>query len=286
MALFSIHFDGPITVDHKVPVRVLANTYEHMQRAIDRAYLIEKHGEVWKHARLKGNEYADTEFLALYPREGGIVLDAVRAGAEGIIDRIAAAVSPVFEKAIESGGDYTKSLAVQYGERIEYISDMGSDTQTFEHLLANRPASWSVAYSNRSIVKEISPLVGLIKREEGSIVDLNLVGSRTYPQMTFTPEVSRRFSAIVSAKTLASPIRVRVKIRALDRGNSRTMPSAKIENLTTGREVALHMLERDDFNVLHPLHDGREIEIYAAPLMEALGFDLYGGDLVFLDTVG
>lgn len=285
MALFSIHFDGPITVDHKVSVRVLAGTYEHMQRAIDRAYLIEKHGEVWKHARLKGKEYAETEFLALYPREGGIILDAVRAGAEGIIDRVAAAVFPVFEKAIESGQDYSKSLATQYSERIGYISDMGADTQSFEDLLNNKPASWAVAYSNRSIVKEISPLVGLIKRDEGSIVDVNLVGSRTYPQMTFTQDTAKKFSAIVSQKTLAAPLRVRVKIRALDRGNSRTMPSAKIENVVTGREVILHLHEREDFNLLHPLHDGREIEIYASPLMEALGFDLYGGDLVFLDTV-
>ena len=39
MATFSVHFDGPITVEHKVSIRVLAKTYEHMQRAIDRAYV-------------------------------------------------------------------------------------------------------------------------------------------------------------------------------------------------------------------------------------------------------
>lgn len=285
VAQFSVHFDGAITVHHMVSVRVLANTYEHMQRAIDRAYLIEKHGAVWKHARLKGREYADTEFLALYPREGGIILDAIKDGAEGIIDRIAAAVAPVFEKSIESGGDFAKSMAQQYDDRIGYVSDMGKDTQTFEHLLQNKPASWPIAYSNRSIVKEIAPLVGLIRRDEGSVVDLTLVGSRTYPNFVFTPEIAVNFGRIASERTLASPVRVKAIIRSLDRGNKRTMPSAKIENLATGREVLLHIYQRSDFDVLHPLHDGREIEIYACPLMEALGFDLYGGDLVFLDTV-
>ena len=285
MALFSIHFDGSITVDHQVSVRVLANTYEHMQRAIDRAYLIEKHGEVWKHARLKGKEYADTEFLALYPREGGIILDAVKKGAEGIVDRIAAAILPAFEKSIQAGGDYSKSMAEQYTDRIEYIEGMGRDTQSFEALLANRPEAWATAYSNRSVLKEIAPLVGQIRRDEGSTVDINLVGTKTYPQLTFTPAIAKNFNAIASQRTLASPVIVSARIRSLDRGNSRTMPSAKIENLATEREVILHLHERSDFDVLHPLHDGREIRIYACPLMEALGFDLFGGDLVFLDLV-
>lgn len=285
MAQFSIHFDGSITVDHKVSVRVLANTYEHMQRAIDRAYLIEKHGEVWKHARLKGSEYSDTEFLALYPREGGIILDAIKNGAEGIIDRIAAAVTPVFEKSIESGGEFSKSMAQQYDERIGYISNMGRDTQSFEDLLHNKPQSWPIAYSNRSIVKEIAPLVGLIRRDEGSVVDLTLVGSKTYPKLIFTPQIAINFGRIASERTLASPVKVRARIRSLDRGNKRTMPSAKVENLATEREVLLHLHQRSDFDLLHPLHDGREIEFYACPLMEALGFDLFGGDLVFLDMV-
>jgi len=36
-AVFSIHFDGPIVTEHKVSLRVMSKTYEHMQRAIDRA---------------------------------------------------------------------------------------------------------------------------------------------------------------------------------------------------------------------------------------------------------
>lgn len=46
-AVFSVHFDGPITVDHKVSLRVMAKTYEHVQRAIDRAYLLEVRGQIF-----------------------------------------------------------------------------------------------------------------------------------------------------------------------------------------------------------------------------------------------
>ncbi|MBN5088842.1 hypothetical protein JY460_12105 [Stenotrophomonas maltophilia] len=286
MALFSIHFDGAITVDHKVSVRVLANTYEHMQRAIDRAYLMEVHGQVWKYARLKGEQYAATEFVAEYPREGGIILDAVRDGAEGIIDRIASAVLPVFEKAIEEGGQYGASLAEQYAQRVQYVSEMGNATQSFESLLADPPESWARAYSNRSIVKEIDPLVGVIRRSEENIADLSLVGSRVYPQLRFTPRIAAKFHAIAAERMLGPALIISARIRTLDRGNKRVMPSAKIENLATGREVTLHMHERADFDDLHPLHDGREIKIFASPVMEALGFDLYGGDLVYLDAVG
>ena len=67
MATFSIHYDGPITFEHKVTVRVMARTYEHMQRAIDRAYLFNKYGNVWKHARLKAADYEFVDFIAEYP---------------------------------------------------------------------------------------------------------------------------------------------------------------------------------------------------------------------------
>ncbi|MDV2452935.1 hypothetical protein [Xanthomonas hortorum] len=283
MSLFSVHFDGGMTVDHKVSVRVMSRTYEHMQRAIDRAYLINKHGQVWKHARLKGKEYAETDFIAEYPREGGIIIDAVKRGAEAIVDRIAASVIPVFEASSQHGIVLAESIAEQYQDRLGYVSSMGRDAQTFESLLERPPSTWAPAYSNRSIVKEIDPLVGLVSREEGSCVDLRFVGSRTYPDLRFTPSIARNFHLLASQRQLATPVIVNAKIRALDRGNKRTMPSAKIENLATGREVLLHLQERSDFELLHPLHDGREIKIYVSPLTEAMGFDLYGGDLVFLD---
>jgi hypothetical protein len=117
LATFSIHFDGPITIDHKVTIRTLANTYGHMQSAIDRAFLIEQYGNAWKHARLKAAQYRETDFIALYPREGGIILDAVRAEANQLIDRIANSIRPVFESATRQGLEQHASLADQLSDR-------------------------------------------------------------------------------------------------------------------------------------------------------------------------
>lgn len=118
MATLSIHYDGPITDEHRLSVRVMAKTYEHAQRAIDRAFLVERYGDVWKHARLKKAQYAETKFLAEYPKEGGIILDMVRVGAGPIVDRIAAAIRPVYEEAAKDGLKQLASLDEQLKERV------------------------------------------------------------------------------------------------------------------------------------------------------------------------
>lgn len=136
MATFSVHFDGKITTNHKVPIRVLARTYEHMQRAIDRAYLINIHGEVWKHARLKHHQYQETDFIAEYPREGGIILDAIREHAGPIVDRIAQAIKPIFARATEGGLEEYLNFATQLGQRQEYVRRMGINSPAFEDVAA------------------------------------------------------------------------------------------------------------------------------------------------------
>lgn len=284
MAQFSIHFDGPIVIDHKVSIRVLANTYEHMQRAIDRAYLIEKHGDVWKHARLKAKEYQETEFIAAYPREGGIILDATRAGANALMDRLASAIRPVFEQAVAHGLEQHDSIDRQLGKRMEYIKGMAANTPTFESVAASPPPNWANAYSNRSIVKEVDQLVNQITptRISGSSVEIALIGDRSHLPFAFTPAIAGRFHKLASQRELGAPMIVTARIRSLDRGNRYAKPSAKILNLTTNREVSLLLSGEANCNELHPYHNGKEVTLYACPIIEALGFDLNGGDLMFL----
>jgi len=112
-----------------------------MQRAIDRAYLINTYGDVWKHARLKAQQYSDTEFLAAYPREGGIFLDAVREGAGPIIDRIAADIRPVFEAAVGDAVQNFQRIDVQLRQRTEYVAQVGQDIATFDQVAAHPPRS-------------------------------------------------------------------------------------------------------------------------------------------------
>lgn len=287
MAIFRVHFDGPITVEHKVSVRTLAKTYEHMQRAIDRAFLIEHHGSVWKHARLTARQYQETEFIADYPVEGGIVLDAVRNGAEALIDRIAIAVRPVFEGAVDQAMRQHDAIETQLAHRRDRVRNMRRNTQTFEQVAENPPAGWADAYSNRSIVKEIDQLVAQITpdRVEGSVAEITLAGRRPHLPFEFTTEVAKRFHRLAAERQLGPAMIVTSVIRTLDRGNRYAKPSAKILNVATKREVTLHLSNRDDFDALHPFHNGQEVELYVSPIIESLGFDLNGGDLMFLSVV-
>lgn len=288
MATFSIHFDGPITVEHQVSIRVLSKTYEHMQRAIDRAYLISLHGEVWKHARLTAEQYQETEFIAAYPREGGIILDAVRlAGGGPLMDRIANAIRPVFESASNNAVNSHASLASQLIERKAYVQGVARNTPEFGEVFENPPPGWAPGYSNRAIVKEIDQLVGQIapERLEGSIAEVTLHGLETHLPFEFTQEIARRFHYIASKKELGSPLIVNARIRSLDMGNKYAKPNAKIFNIDTGREVSLKLRSLDDFYELQPHHSEVPVRLYASPIIEALGFDVYGGDLQYLSVL-
>lgn len=287
MATFSIHFDGPITTDHKVPIRVLARTYEHMQRSIDRAYLISLYGEVWKHARLTDDQYSETEFIAEYPREGGIILDAVREGAGAIIDKIAEAIAPVYESAIRQGIAEHEEIAQQYQERLDYVNAMRRNTQTFDQLLESPPAGWTDAYSNKSIIKEIDQLVNQVSPErlDGSTVDLTLIGNKAHLPYEFDGPRAKLFHKLASKRDLAAPVIVNAIIRSLDRGNRHTKPNAKILNIATNREVVLRLQSIKDCDILHAHHNGQPVELFACPIVEALGFDVHGGDLMFISVV-
>lgn len=284
MATFNVHFDGAITFEHKVSVRVLSNTYEHMQRAIDRAYLIEVHGQVWKHQRLTAEQYQDTDFLALYPEEGGIHLAAFREGAERVVDRIYAAIRPVFEEATQEAITVHASMSQQLGERRQYVQQMGPNTQSFEDVQAHPPVDWATNYSNRSIVKEIDQLVSQVApdRVAGSTIDITLHGQQTHLPLQFNAEIARRFRKVASQRELGAAILLNANIRSLDRGNRTTKPSAKIVNLHTNREVSLHLSGMEDFDQLHPHHGSAEVLLFVCPIIEARGFDLHGGDLMYL----
>lgn len=284
VARFGIHFDGPITVEHRVSIRVLSKTYEHMQRAIDRAFLIEHYGEVWKHARLTDEQYAETEFIAEYPREGGIHLDAIREGAGAIIDRISASIAPIFERSIQQGLDDYAGLAQQHADRLEFVRARGRVVQTFDQLTENPPAGWSEAYSNKSVIKEVDQLVSQIAPERlaGSTVELSLAGNRPFQRYEFDAQRAKRFHQLSSRRDLGEAIRADVIIRSLDRGNRYTKPNAKILNRATNREVALHLRTLDDCDTLHRYHNGQPVQLYVCPIVEALGFDIHGGDLMFI----
>lgn len=288
VATFSVHFDGDITINHQVSIRVLGNTYTRMQSALDRAFLIEKYGRVVKYERLTREEYEETDFIAEYPQEGGIILDAVREGAEGVVDRIYGAVNYIYQKAVDRAFDEHGSIAQQLEGGRDYVNRVGERTPEYKQYLEDRSADWRDAYSNRSIVKEIDPLVNQISRSDlqNSTVELLLVGSQANLPLQFNRGIAKSFHKIAADRQLGPPMIVHVWIRSLDIGNKNTKPSAKIYNFSSGREVVLNLFDQQGFDALHPYH-GLEagVRIYVCPIMEAGGFDIEGGDLMFLRVV-
>lgn len=290
MAIFSVHYDGPITIEHKISVRVMARTYEHMQRAIDRAYLFNKYGNVWKHARLKAADYEFVDFIAEYPREGGIILDAVKAGqrvASELIDRIGSAIAQPFEDALNGQVEEAAHIAQEMAERRNYVAQMQQRTMTFNDMLGHPPEAWARRYSDRSILKEIDQITFPLSspKLEGSTVELLFSGTRLHPVYLFDSRIARNFHAIVARRELGPAVIVNARIRDLDRGNQYVHPKAKIQNLDSGREVTLHLANVGDAEALHPHHMQDHVQIYACPFIEGGGFDMQGGDLYFVGVV-
>lgn len=286
IAKFRVHFDGPITVDHKVSLRVLSKTYENMQRSIDRAYLVEKYGHVWKYARLKSEDYLETDFLAEYPLEGGIILDAVKDGAGKIIDSIANTIRAPYERALIQGEEFKASLDAQLHDRREYAFRRKDTLERYEELLKDPDSRYVRAYSERSVAKEIVQLVSQVDNSSvnGSYVEIDLYGTKQHPRYIFDRNVAANFKKIVSDRELGAPLVIPVAVRLLDKGNNYQGAKAKVLNLATGREEVLYLSGQADFDKLHPLHKMKCVYIVACPVVEFGAFDPQGGDLFFIDV--
>lgn len=94
----SLHFKGEIVLEHQVSARTLGKSLMHAQNAIDRAFLDLKYGNLWKHARMRGDDYLSADFIALYPEEGGFVQKLLSESGKAIVDRISAALMPAMVK--------------------------------------------------------------------------------------------------------------------------------------------------------------------------------------------
>lgn len=287
MAYFSIHFDGDITNNHKLPVRVLGKTYSCMQSAIDRSHLINTYGNVWKYAKLKSFQYPEAEFIAHYPREGGIWLDTVKAGAEAVIDKINSTIAPLYERAQQQGVDDAGSFLGQIAERKEHVDGMRLRVPIYQEWQMDKRDEWASAYSSRSVAKEIDQLVSQVsaKHLHNSTVQIQLMGSRPYPIYEFDSVKAKRFHRIVSLREVGPAVRLRIRVTVLDRGFNARNPSAKAVNLANNREFALYIVREGGADDVHQIHDNGQYEIYAAPVMEANGFDVNRGDYVFLGIV-
>jgi hypothetical protein len=282
------HYDGPIAENHQITVRTLGNTLSHLQSAIDRAYIDLTYGAVAKHARLKSQDYALTDFKVGQPADGGYILDLINAGPLKIVDRVNAALSRAFNEAANEALPFAESLVQQAAHRTEAVE---RGAQVPVDLAQRVPAAdqngQRVRYADRAINRELDQVLAQIRidRYGGSTLDLQLTGDRAHPIYSFNRDRAERFHQVVAARTLGAPVRLTVKLRALDGGTQASHPVGKAIHVDTGKAFVLHFKSAEDFNSVVPFmraNNRPPVSIVACPVLEYGVFDPDAGDMFFI----
>lgn len=286
----SIHFDGPIAQNHTVQLRTFSRTLDHMQTAIDRAFLDLKYGAIWKNARLKDEDYAPTDFLLQQTREGGFISDLVGSTeGEPIIDRIYEAVMPAYEASKRPAIEEPEKLVDQAEKRRRHYKAGAQKPIPYEVLIDNPDAKQTNPYGDRSIVKEFDQIAAAIRARDndGSVVEIDLYSTRSLPKFIFDFPTASAFHKIVSVRTLGDPVEISVTLRGLDAGGA-GVSKAKVSNLHSGKEFNLHIHTERGFGSLRKYlkkKDPPVFKIVACPVLEYGAFDPLAGDMYFIAIV-
>lgn len=287
------HFDGPIAENHQLPLRVLGNTLFHFQSAIDRAHLDVRYGSVWKHARLRQEDYLETEFTVGRPADGGYVLDFWNETGAPIVSRISSAVRSAFEAPWREGANETESIADQVETRLTQLGQGVYQGRTLAAYIDDPRRDDLRKYGDRSIAKEVDKVLVPIRRKANEALEgenslelrFDFEGRRP-SQFRFTRGEAVKFHHVVSRRELGEPLLYRGRLRALDRGNHFQSPRAKLTLLENQRDVVLHVQDRVAYQELAPYMQGeQDVSIYACPILEFGAFEPNSGDIYFIALV-
>jgi hypothetical protein len=288
--LISIHFDGPIAAKHAVQLRTFSKTLGHVQTAIDRAHLDIKYGNVWKNARLKDEDYAETDFLLQQTRLGGFIADLLGDKDSGdVIRRIHNAVLPAYEQAQAVVVPEQPKLVEQAEQRRRHFKSGAQEALPYAELIDNPDPLQTRAYGDRSIVKEFDQIASAIRARDGdgSIVEIDLYADKALPKFVFDAATSAKFHSVVSTRNLGDPVRLTITLRGLDSGNG-GISKAKATNLLSKKEFNLHIHTDRGFGSLRKYLKKRNpppFTIVACPVLEYGAFDPLAGDMYFLAIV-
>lgn len=289
-ASITIHFDGSIAYDHRVSVRTLGKTLNHIQNAVDRAYLDLKYGNVMKYQRLKKEEYFETDFIALDPEEGGFVLEMISQTGKKIADRVAAAVAAAYEKEIDGAEMEHKRILEQAHMRARVYNASG-EADPFTVFVERRESELARAFGDRSIVKEIDQVLSLIRtdRHEDSTFELTLYGTKTHPIYKFDSTKAAHFHEVVSQRRLGTPIVMTIELRSLDAGRVGQISHGKAKNVDTGKEFNFLVPDAIIFDRLARNLKRRKrtaLQVVACPVFEYDAYDPNAGDVVIIAFQG
>jgi len=285
----SIHFDGPIAVDHSVQLRTLSKALDNIQNSIDRAYLDIKYGKIWKNATLKKEDYLPTDFVMRQTREGGFITDLIGgAGSEKIVQRIYRALLPAYEKAKNNAVIEHEKLVELAEKRIEGLRNGLQVPKDYKEIMDKPDALQTTAFGDRSIVKEFDQIASAIRARDGdgSVIEFDFYAEKALPTLIFDEKVARNFHGVVSTRTLGDPVKIPIKLRALDSG--RGVSKAKALNIISDKEFNLHIYTDRGFSSLRKYLKKRNppiFEIVACPILEYEAFDPLAGDMYFISVV-
>lgn len=289
-ARITFHYDGPIAENHQLSLRVLAQTLNHLQSAIDRAYLDDKYGNVWKYARLKSTDYAETDFIVGTPRDGGYILDLMREGAENIAQRIHSAISDVIAAPWDEGADEAAGLLKQSQRRAVQLNAGVFPGRTIQDYILAQEMGNMRRYGVRAISKEIDQILANIRRDsegdEENTLELEFGFGHKTVSHHFDQDDAHAFHQKISLRELGEPLRYEGVLRSIDRGKLdqkiKQPPKAKL-TLQSGRDVMLHLGTEAAYDELAPFMTGNQvIAIFASPLLEFNSFDPNSGDLYYV----
>lgn len=279
MSHLLLHFDGDITKNHTISLRSLGNSLVHLQAAVNRAHLDTRYGEVWKGARLRHEDYEETELWTRPPQEGGYIIDFVNDSPriKKTLTRMINAITPAVEKSRSKALATAGSLAQQSDLKKEQIRLGIVEPQPLEEYL---PHASQRPYGDRAINKEIDLLIGVVRTPNAgqSTVELQISGEKS-STFKFNQIQSENFHALVSNRALGNPLLFSAKVMELDSKNK----TSRIFNITTEREIKISFADEKSFDQIKPyLGVNVPMKFIGCPIYEGGTFDAKGGDIFFI----
>jgi|SRR6185437_10634255 len=286
-AIIQLTFDGALVRDgHRIAMRDLAQAMSGIQSAVDRACLDVVYGNVWKHQRLRRQQYQMAEFIVGQPTQGSYVIDFFSDFGESIVKRLKKALAEPYAEAINEGAREVYSIGHQIASRRD-ASQQPERLLRFEELEHTANPLITRTYGDRSINKEFDQMLTPLRREPDGTMNLYMRSSDNDFSSTyeFNSERAKRFKEIISYRQLGEPVIYEGFLRELDRGHHRTRNfRGKFINASNDKDVVIYIESEDDFNVLSSfLQTGVRFKIIASPIIEFSSFDPNGGDIQFLD---
>ncbi len=279
MSYLHLHFDGEITRNHRVSLRTLGQSLHHLQGAVNRAHLDVKYGEVWKNARLTGEDYSETEMWSSAPQDGGYIIEFFQNSPklEKTLKRIVSAVTPAIEKSRNQALTNAKSLADQSGLREEQVRLGVIDPVSYENYM---PTASQHTYGDRAINKEIDQLIGVVRHRNAGQSTIELIVGADIPHaFQFNRIDSENFHSLVSSRHLGEPLLFSVKVTELDAANK----TAKVTNIVTDRTIKLQYRSEIEFEVIKRyLGISVAMNFLGSPIYEGGAYDAKGGDVYFI----